>query len=83
MKLNFSDDYFVLTALMRYSLGRKTYAPLIAVENIKRNWGKLTEFQRRQTIQEIKQYKADCGSGRFGDVIYFDSCWDTILKLEV
>jgi alpha-glucuronidase len=82
-RLEFSDDRFVLMALLRYALGRPSYAPSIAVENIKANWTELNISQKEQIIKEIKDYKIDCDSILYGDLVSFDSCWYDVLDLEV
>jgi len=53
MELEFTDDKFVLFALMRYALPRSTYAVNIAIENIISNWDKLNYFDQKQIHEEV------------------------------
>jgi hypothetical protein len=56
---NITIDELTLFCAVRYTLGRKTYIVSHIVDEVLKNWDKLSDGFKRQLIKEIKQYKKE------------------------
>ena len=71
-------DKEILIFAFRYALGRKSTAVPIVAENLKRNWNKLSEFDKKQIKNEIKSAIKQNKAGMKMDV----QIWTEILNLK-
>jgi len=70
-------DKEVLIFAFRYALGRKSTAVPIVAENLKRNWNKLNDFDRKQIKNDIKSAIEQNKAGMKMDI----QIWQEILEL--
>jgi len=59
---------FTLMFAFRYALGRMSTAPSIVVEDILNNWDKLTDYEKEEIKNEIKQVIKENRAGMNCDI---------------
>lgn len=69
IEIDKDDLFLMLSALMRYSLGRKTYMVGFAIDRIKEYWSNLHPIAQAQLVKELDDaiLRADDMHYRLGD----------------
>lgn len=82
MDKNFNVEKDILIFALRYSLGRRTFAPVIAIENIKANIDKFNKRDLEQIIEDIQyQKKLEAFLGDPVDVEHWENFVEYLEKI--
>jgi len=77
MTYRFKDPRLVIICAFRYALGRATYMPSVIADELIANWNELSEYDRKQIQEDIRQAIEHGLAGMDCDAIV----WKRILEL--
>lgn len=81
MDKSFNVEKDILIFALRYSLGRRTFAPVVAIENIKENICKFNERDLEQIIEDIQYQKKLAFLGDPVDVEHWENFVEYLEKI--
>lgn len=70
----FDVEKDILFYALRYSIGRRTFAPMTVITNIKRNINKFSETDLQLILKEIKEhdnYGMECDAREWFDLVNY------------